>query len=627
MTLALGLLATHSLLAPAPGPVAAAAILGADFGLAALLGLLVALVAGGAGWLFVVAAGRRLEVMAEAAAESALAAAEHRRPAAGWRAALPILVPILLLILGGLSQMPNAPLGGGPNRDLMTGLARPVMLLVIGGGLALILLPPPLASLTEKGSIGAAIGEAAGVVLIVGAAGAFAKVLQNSGLPESAAEALAGLPAGILVPFLIAATLKTVQGSSLVAVIMAAGFTQPLLGELGLDGEVARALAAVAIGARIAGGLPRQRQHLLAGCPDRELDAAAGHPADQRRHADPRSERARRSAAAVRNLRVAARKSATSTAVGASKTACAASSKVPAGRSPSSPTSPPASPVPRAIDFYLCLLTCDRRKLLLTGGTTPGRKARTRLPLRVIIENQEGALMTAAIQPMQYLDKALSTLRDVGLVPASREASPMTALLDQITALDQERVTLIARTLDQMSVFNEVVREQISADGDRRALQEDHRRLQLDPRRRQAHGRPDRGRQDRHLRAAIEHLDEDRRAATSSDRFDKIKRTYLDVAKDTKNQIEREHLILEAYRDFRGALKESEVMALEVLKTAEAKLAAAKQRTEEAAKQVEAAAQASRPSAPSSNWPATSSCASCRTRRSATRSPRTSPTI
>jgi hypothetical protein len=75
-------------------------------------------------------------------------------------------------------------------------------------------------------------------------------------------------------------------------------------------------------------------------------------------------------------------------------------------------------------------------------------------------------------------------------------------------------------------------------------------------------------------------------------RFDKIKETYLDVSKDTKDQIEREHLILEAYRDFRGALKESEVLALEVLKTAEGKLDAVKQRVDEASKAVEAAAAA-----------------------------------
>jgi hypothetical protein len=61
-----------------------------------------------------------------------------------------------------------------------------------------------------------------------------------------------------------------------------------------------------------------------------------------------------------------------------------------------------------------------------------------------------------------------------------------------------------------------------------------------------------------------------------ADRFDKIRATYLDVTKSTKDQIEREAKILDAYHDFRGALKQSEVLALEVLKEAEVKLDAAK---------------------------------------------------
>ena len=61
-----------------------------------------------------------------------------------------------------------------------------------------------------------------------------------------------------------------------------------------------------------------------------------------------------------------------------------------------------------------------------------------------------------------------------------------------------------------------------------------------------------------------------------SDRFDKIRETYLSVTKETKNQIEREGKILDAYRDYRGALKHAEVMALEVLKKAGEKLEAVK---------------------------------------------------
>ena len=112
-----------------------------------------------------------------------------------------------------------------------------------------------------------------------------------------------------------------------------------------------------------------------------------------------------------------------------------------------------------------------------------------------------------------------------------------------------------------------------------------------------------------------------------ADRFDKIKDTYLDVQKDTKVQIEKEHLILEAYMDFRGAMKQSEVLALEVLKTAEGKLEDAKARMTAASAAVTALrGRRIRRSVRSWSWRATRSCAACRRKRSATRSPRTSRT-
>ncbi|HZW47379.1 MAG TPA: cell surface protein, partial [Microvirga sp.] len=67
-----------------------------------------------------------------------------------------------------------------------------------------------------------------------------------------------------------------------------------------------------------------------------------------------------------------------------------------------------------------------------------------------------------------------------------------------------------------------------------------------------------------------------------ADRFDQIRDTYLDVTRSTKDQIERETVILDAYRDYRGALKQAEVMALEVLRTAEGKLKAAQDELKQA---------------------------------------------
>ena len=177
--------------------------------------------------------------------------------------------------------------------------------------------------------------------------------------------------------------------------------------------------------------------------------------------------------------------------------------------------------------------------------------------------------------PMQYLDKASGALKDMGLMPAKIEPSPINVLLDKISELDRDKITLIARTLSQGEIFNEVVREQTAKMeiGSRyqqitegfNSIRDDSKRL-VDQ---VADGKIDMLERGSNIWMKIVRGD-------IADRFDKIRHIYLDVTKETRNQIEREGKILDAYRDYRGALKQAEVMSLEVLKTAEGKLDAAK---------------------------------------------------
>jgi hypothetical protein len=177
--------------------------------------------------------------------------------------------------------------------------------------------------------------------------------------------------------------------------------------------------------------------------------------------------------------------------------------------------------------------------------------------------------------PMQYLDKATSALRDLGIVPPPAMDAPINGLLEAISDLDQDRITIIARTLGQTSVFNEVVREQTQA-------------MEIGERYRQITESFNSIRDD--TKKMVDQLEDQKidlferinnvwmkiSRGDVADRFDTIKEVYLDVTRSTKDQIQREQIILDAYRDFRGALKHAEVMALEVLRTAEQKLEAAK---------------------------------------------------
>lgn len=190
---------------------------------------------------------------------------------------------------------------------------------------------------------------------------------------------------------------------------------------------------------------------------------------------------------------------------------------------------------------------------------------------------------------LTYLDRALGGLRDMGLLPDSPQETPIVPLLNEISDLDEDKVIAIARTLNQASVFNEVVREQISAMeyGERyNAITEAFNSIRDDAKKMVEQiedGKVD----------TFERLSNIWMKVTRGDisaRFDDIKGTYVDVAKDSKDQIERERLILEAYRDFRGALKQAEVLALEVLQKAEAELNVAKGRLQQSSDSIDAAA-------------------------------------
>ena len=189
---------------------------------------------------------------------------------------------------------------------------------------------------------------------------------------------------------------------------------------------------------------------------------------------------------------------------------------------------------------------------------------------------------------LQYLDRAMGGLKELGLAPkkgAKTKAAPIVALLDKITDLDESRVAAIARTLDEMSLFNDVVREQLSGItvGERyegittafNSIRDDAKSL-VDQ---YADGKI----------STMERVSNVWMKMTRGDiasRFGKIKEVYLEVQDESANQIDREHKILDAYMDFRGAMKQSEVMALEVLKTAAGELEKARGKVNEAVARV-----------------------------------------
>ena len=248
MALSLGLILTHSIIPPTPGPVGAAGILKADLGLVILLGLPVTLIGLMAGWLFAI------KIASKTYIDPLPGSTETEvKPDGGPSLGLslmPIFMPILLIILRSVSQLPALPFGDGKFSMFINFFGQPVVALLIGVVLSL-LLPKKLTRemVSSTGWVGEAIIAAATIIIITGCGGAFGQVLQNSGIGQVINSNLSGAKSlSILLPVIIAASLKTAQGSGTVAIITGAGIMAPLLGTLGLDSAVARALVVVALG-------------------------------------------------------------------------------------------------------------------------------------------------------------------------------------------------------------------------------------------------------------------------------------------------------------------------------------------------------------------------------------------
>ncbi|GEO04373.1 permease [Adhaeribacter aerolatus] len=248
VALTLGVTATHSLVPPTPGPIAAAGILGANLGMVIFWGIIVSSVALIPCFFFVKYYVTRfhLEPLFVPGADTA----EIKKYPSLGKAALPIIVPLLLIVLASIASYPSHPFGQNTFTSILTFMGNPVIALLLGVFMSFAL-PEKFDRqlLSSTGWIGDSLMVAAPVILITGAGGVFGKMLQNSGIAELVTNNLSGANWGLLLPFLMALALKTAQGSSTVAMITTASIVAPLLPALGLDTETLRVFAVLAIGA------------------------------------------------------------------------------------------------------------------------------------------------------------------------------------------------------------------------------------------------------------------------------------------------------------------------------------------------------------------------------------------
>jgi GntP family gluconate:H+ symporter len=246
IALATGLYSAHVFVPPTPGPLAAAAILEADLGMVLIFGLLVAIPVSISGYFWARFIGKSLQE--EERAEDMEQKEEVLSTVKPYQAFLPLLVPIVLIAMKSIVDYPTHPLGEGWLFQMFNFLGSPVIALLIGVFFAFAL-GRKVPQEEKKGWVPEAFMQAGAIVLITGAGGAFGAILRTMDIASIIhLESSTGV-GGLLIAFLIAAVLKTAQGSSTVAIITTSAIIAPLLETFGLISITDKALAVLAIGA------------------------------------------------------------------------------------------------------------------------------------------------------------------------------------------------------------------------------------------------------------------------------------------------------------------------------------------------------------------------------------------
>lgn len=253
--LSAGLYISHVFIPPTPGPIAAAQTLGAgDYLLLVIgMGVLCSILPLIAGLIYGKFIGKKIKSADENGENGETVKtyeelkAEYGKLPSGFNAIAPLIIPILLMALSSIASMAK---WEGAIADLLIFLGTPIMALAVGAVLAIILL---LISGKKKefyGITNETLKTVGPILFVTAAGGVLGKVISSSDMVnfiKANASVLETL--GIFFPFLLAAILKSAQGSSTVAITTTAGIVAPLLSVLGFTTPAEIALVVMAIGA------------------------------------------------------------------------------------------------------------------------------------------------------------------------------------------------------------------------------------------------------------------------------------------------------------------------------------------------------------------------------------------
>jgi GntP family gluconate:H+ symporter len=245
LSLTAGLTATHALLPPTPGPLAAAGLVHANLGKVILINAFVAVFAVLGGLLWVLFACGKIELPYDHSLRDKILQKETVSEKSFQRPSLllslvPIFLPLCLITLASLSDIDSLAI---PKNGVVQFLGKPVVALLMGLGLASLLLKKGCRMRQLHSIVERSVEKSAAVIMITGAGGAFGGVIKASTLGSDVSTAITnlGIP-GFLLPFLLAAGLTTATGSLTVSMVTSSTIIGSMLGSLNLSPEMAVAL-------------------------------------------------------------------------------------------------------------------------------------------------------------------------------------------------------------------------------------------------------------------------------------------------------------------------------------------------------------------------------------------------
>ncbi|MEK9756462.1 MAG: GntP family permease [Bacteroidota bacterium] len=240
--LATGLYSAHVFVPPTPGPLAASALIGADVGLLLLIGLTIGIAVSLAGYIWIrVLLKKDFQLSSDSKSYYKLSNEKS------ITVFLPIIIPIILISISTLIKYPSLNIIENEITNFIDFIGKPEVSLFIGLIISTVFIKRDDSKNISKW-IGNSLKNSFDILLITGAGGALGFIIRSSGLIESLGIVNFNGTYGLVSVFLIAALIKTVQGSSTVAIITTCALVAPLADQIGIISEIEKVLIITSIG-------------------------------------------------------------------------------------------------------------------------------------------------------------------------------------------------------------------------------------------------------------------------------------------------------------------------------------------------------------------------------------------